>query len=98
MLFAALVALNTIFMGVDVELELADQAHHGESVALSVIRRIFTVAFTATWLSGGRPCLILIGAWHHFSRFFAAVLHAEASHLRASGYRIRIMGFYKALL
>ena len=53
MLFAALVALNTIFMGVDVELELADQAHHGESVALSVIRRIFTFAFTATWLSGG---------------------------------------------
>ena len=55
MLFAALVALNTIFLGVDVELELADQAHHGESVALSVIRRIFTVAFTATWLNGGRP-------------------------------------------
>jgi len=46
MLFAVLVALNTIFMGIDVELELADQVHHGESVVLSVIRRIFTVAFT----------------------------------------------------
>eukprot|EP00435_Cladocopium_sp_Y103_P024899 s1276_g6.t1 len=44
--FAALVAVNTIFMGVDVELELADQAAHGESVALSVMRRSFTAAFT----------------------------------------------------
>ena len=53
--FAALVGLNTIFMGIDAELQLADQVEQGESVALSVTRRIFTAAFTATWLNGGRP-------------------------------------------
>ena len=52
MFFAALVALNTVFMGVDVEMEIAAPADHEESVALSVIRGTFTVAFTATWLSG----------------------------------------------
>ena len=46
--FAAIVGLNTIFMGVDAELQLADQLDQGESVALTVTRRVFTVAFTAT--------------------------------------------------
>ena len=43
--FAVLVAINTIFMGVDVELSLAGL----EPLAIAVIRRSFTAVFAVTW-------------------------------------------------
>ena len=60
--FAALVVLNTIFMGIDVELHLADQVEQGESVALRVTRRIFTAAFTATQLNAGADLALCLAS------------------------------------
>eukprot|EP00438_Fugacium_kawagutii_P032508 Skav233908 [mRNA] locus=scaffold435:407753:431166:+ [translate_table: standard] len=45
--FAALVAANTLFMGIEVELSLASQS---EGLASQVLGKMFTVAFTATRL------------------------------------------------
>lgn len=45
--FAALVAANTLFMGIDVELSLANQSG---GLASEVLGKTFTFAFTATRL------------------------------------------------
>lgn len=81
--FAALVGLNTIFMGIDAELQLADHIEQGESVALSVTRRIFTVAFTVELVlrivARGRDFFCKVNFWNWLDTVIVVAGLAEAT-------------------
>ncbi|CAL1126606.1 unnamed protein product, partial [Cladocopium goreaui] len=81
--FAALVGLNTIFMGIDAELQLADHIEQGESVALSVTRRIFTVAFTVELVlrivAHGRDFFCKVNFWNWLDTVIVVAGLAEAT-------------------
>jgi len=81
--FAALVGLNTIFMGIDAELQLADQIERVESVALSVTRRIFTVAFTVELVlrivAHGRDFFCKVNFWNWLDTVIVVAGLAEAT-------------------